>query len=163
MSENQPKAEHLMIQRIQSIYLLLAFAACMTCLCLPAAHLLGGELEGMADVYNLWIGMPDGSYSFDVWALFPLLLLAASLSFIAIFLFRNRILQLRLCTFAILLLVGWYGVYGSFAYMLCLQWDASFRVHWSGALPFVAIVLIVFAMRGIWKDERLVKSLDRLR
>ncbi|MCF0197467.1 MAG: DUF4293 family protein, partial [Bacteroidaceae bacterium] len=33
-----------MIQRIQSVYLLLAFVACMCCLCLPVGHLVGGKV-----------------------------------------------------------------------------------------------------------------------
>lgn len=124
---------------------------------------MGDQMGGVADMYNLWIVRPNGSHDFQVWALFPLMLLVSALSFIAIFLFRNRLLQMRLCVFSILLSVGWYGVYGVFAYLLSQQFDCPFRVHWAASMPFVAIVLLALAFRGILKDEKLVKSLDRLR
>lgn len=152
-----------MLQRIQTLFLLAATAACMLCLSSCVGHLIGGSLQGMADIYNLWIRMPDGSHSLQVWALFALMLLTTTLSFICIFLFKNRILQMRLCTFGILLQVGWYLVYGVFAFLLTNTFEATFRVHWAASLPFAAIVLLTLAWRSILKDEKLVRSLDRLR
>lgn len=152
-----------MLQRIQTLYLLAAVAACMLCLSSCVGHLIGGDFQGMADIYNLWIRTPEGGHSFQVWALFALMLLATTLSFVCIFFYKNRILQMRLCTFSILLLVGWYIVYGVFAYLLSSSFEATFRVHWTASLPFAAIVLLVLAWRSILKDEKLVRSLDRLR
>lgn len=152
-----------MLQRIQTLYMLAAVVACMVCLSTCVGHLVGGDLLGAADIYNLWILMPDGNHTFQVWALFVLLVLTATLSFIAIFLYKKRTLQMRLCTFSILLSVGWYGVYAVFAYLLAQQFNAAFRVHWAASLPFAAIVLLILAWRGILKDEKLVRSLDRLR
>jgi len=35
--------------------------------------------------------------------------------------------------------------------------------QWGGLLPVAIIIFLILAARGIYKDEKLVKSLDRLR
>ncbi|MCF0197466.1 MAG: DUF4293 domain-containing protein, partial [Bacteroidaceae bacterium] len=112
---------------------------------------------------NLWVLLPEDGRLWDVWALFVMMVLAATLSLITIFLYKNRLLQIRLCTFSILLVVGWYAAYAAFACLLAQRLDTSFSPHWSASMPFAALVLLVLAWRGIARDERLVKSLDRLR
>lgn len=120
-------------------------------------------MNGMAVLYNLWVLLPEGGRLWQPWALFALQLLVATLSFLAIFLYRRRMLQIRFCTFGIVLLLGWYIAYGVFAYLLSQRWGCTFRPDWTASLPFASIVFLAFAWRGIFKDELLVKSLDRLR
>jgi hypothetical protein len=95
--------------------------------------------------------------------MFVVLLIVGSLSFFNIFLFRRRALQMRICSFSIILLVAWYALYAFYIYRQGNGLEASFRPGWAAALPFCAIVFLYFAFRGILKDEMLVKSLDRLR
>jgi len=152
-----------MIQRIQTIYLLLACVLCIVCMCLCIGHFHTDEGEHVGDLYNLWVHLADGHRSFKPWALFVLLLIPSTLSFLAIFMFRRRALQMRVCVFNMILLVGWYICYGVFAYILGGVFEASFRPSAIAAIPFASIVLLYLAFRGILKDEMLVKSLDRLR
>ena len=95
--------------------------------------------------------------------MFVVLLIVSSLSFFNIFLFRRRALQMRVCSFCIILLVAWFALYAFYIYKQGNGLEASFRPGWAAALPFCAIVLLYLAFRGILKDEMLVKSLDRLR
>lgn len=159
-----------MIQRIQTLYLLLACILLVVCMCLPIGFFLTDEGERIANLYNLWLrynpqfiveGMKG--ISFRPWALFAILLIASTLGLTNIFLYRRRALQMRICTFLIILLVGWYVVYGAFLYLVGSGLEAHFRPGWTAALPFCGGVLLYLAFRGIMKDEMLVRSLDRLR
>ena len=159
-----------MIQRVQTIYLLLAFAACVACLCLPVGYYVSDQGLRMARLTNLWFAyqpewIVEGMVgrSLRPWALFALLVIVSSLTWINIFLFKRRALQMRICSFCIILLVAWYALYGFFAYAMGHGLEAHFRPEWTGALPFAALVMQYLAFRGISRDEALVRSLDRLR
>lgn len=152
-----------MIQRIQTLYLLAACILCVATLCTPLAFFSTADGEPVATLYNLWMTKEGSERVFTYWALFALLLLVSTFSFTDIFLFRRRALQMRVASFSIILLVGWYLAYAAFVYLFMTANQVEFRPHWSVSLPFAAIVLLYFAFRGIYKDEQLVRSLDRLR
>ena len=80
-----------------------------------------------------------------------------------IFLFRRRALQMRMCTFCIILLVGWYAAMVAFAYILGEGLVGEFRPQLWASIPAINAILLYLAFRGILRDELLVKSLDRLR
>jgi glucan phosphoethanolaminetransferase (alkaline phosphatase superfamily) len=92
-----------------------------------------------------------------------LVILVAVLSLITIFLFKNRKLQLLLSgiltgLICVLLLVSFY-----YSYSVMSKYDASLVPGVKMALPFLQLIFSVLAYRGIKKDDRLVKSYDRLR
>lgn len=151
-----------MLQRIQTVYLLLVTVCAVLCLCMPVGHF---HQDGIcvADFYNLWLVPVNGAHDFTPWAMFVLLLLAAVSSFAAVFLYRRRMLQVRLSVFGGLLLLGYYVVLTVFVFLFKSRLSAEFTVSWTTAFPAVALVLEYLAFRGIMKDELLVRSLDRLR
>lgn len=152
-----------MLQRIQTIYLLLAFALCIVCLCMPVAHFLVAERMEQVDMYNLWL-VSEGSHLFSFCpVMMAILVIASGVIFMDIWLYKRRALQMRLATFSMILLVTWYVAYGVIGYVLCSAMPATWRPHWTAALPAVAFILLYLAFRGILKDEMLVRSLDRLR
>ena len=159
-----------MIQRIQSVYLLAACLVCILCMTQPLGFYISNQGGQMAVMNNLFlrytpqiaIGGLDGT-CFNPAPMFVVLLIVSSLSLLDILLFRRRALQMRICNFCIILLVLWYGLYAYFIYSLGNGLEASFRPHWTAALPFCSLVLLYLAFRGILKDEMLVKSLERLR
>ncbi len=141
-----------MIQRIQSVWLLLAAVA--TGLLFKMA-VYGGELN-VGGTKELLVGQ---SYLlFIVVAVLTLFQLGA------IFLFKNRGNQKKLillCVLLQLLLVGliWMEV-GDF--VLANSFKSS--VYKPGAvLPLLSVVLLVLAYSGIRRDEKLIKAADRLR
>ena len=152
-----------MIQRIQTVYLMLAFALCVVCMCVSVGYFYTEEGERVGDLYNLWVHLADGHRSLKPWALFVLLLIPSTLTFFSIFMFRRRAAQMRMCVFNMILLVGWYICYGVFAYILGGVFEAHFRPSIMAAIPFASIIFLYLAFRGIMKDEMLVRSLDRLR
>ena len=151
-----------MIQRIQTVYLLLVAGCAVVCLSMPVGHFHQDGIE-VAEFYNLWLSMADGSKVFSPWAMFGLLLLAALVPFVAIFLFKRRMLQVRLSVFSGLILIGYYIVFGTFVYVFKSRYDADFTMNWTVAFPAVALILDYLAFRNIMKDELMIRSLNRLR
>lgn len=143
-----------MIQRIQSVYLFLASLSVFGQFGLPYASGTPTEASALADgQINL----------FDNIGLLGLTVLGGLTSIIAIFLFKNRGLQMRIAgaaVFVSLLLIV-------LAAFICKQsYDASNgALHFGAglALPVLSVVLNWLASRAIRKDDKLVKSMDRLR
>ena len=142
-----------MIQRIQTIWLLLAeFCA------------------ALLYVFNLWEAPPGYSAQYistsiaDNSILMVLWVTILIAQLIAIFLFRRRPLQLRLCNLSII------------AWLLFLM-VAAIQLQYANAftqfdisnfkpgiiLPFAGIVFVGLAKRSIRRDENLVSSMNRLR
>ena len=153
-----------MIQRKQTLYLLAAIVMTVICLCMQIGTFHFGVLGNVAHVYNLWYTLL-GKHYFDTWPLMAVLLPTTVIGTYAIFLYRSRKVQALLCLFNALLIVGWY---------VCLffvgktvgeeSWGlADFRPSWPAAFPAVAFVLYLMARRAILADEKLVRSLDRIR
>ena len=142
-----------MIQRIQSVYLLVVTVLLVVAMCLPAGHFIAAE----------GVTLADGAFQ-STWGLFGLLLLSAIVAFGTIFLFRNRMLQVRMTIFNSVLLIGYYVVFGVFWYVLKDRLDVTgFQVGWALCLPAVCIILNYLAFRAIYRDEVMVKAADRLR
>lgn len=151
-----------MIQRIQSILLLLA-AACMSFLYLPSFEFAGSET---AEVKSAGL-FTDGYFnSYDHTILISLIGGAIALAFINIFLFKNRNLQLLLSRITILLIFSVIVVGGILFYLNFENRQAEMEhvnVRLGLFIPFVSIALLYFANKYIIKDNKLVKSMDRLR
>ncbi|MBO7067488.1 MAG: DUF4293 domain-containing protein [Bacteroidaceae bacterium] len=157
-----------MIQRIQTLYLLLVTILIVVCMSNCIGYFISDDGVMSGKLFNLlYLDMEDGNKAVSLytpWALFVILLIAATLSFLNIFMFKYRALQMRICSFCMILLVGWYAVYAAFAwYISDILKSASFRVGIMASLPGVCLILLYLAFRGIMKDEKLVRSLDRLR
>ena len=149
-----------MIQRIQSVYLLVVTILMIVCMCSPVGSIIASTNE-ISEFGNLCITMPDGTKDYAPWALFVILLVVAILSFGTIFLFKKRMLQIRLTIFSSVVLIGYYMAL--IAYIFMLAEDTSFTPSWIICLPFIGIILNWLAIRGIGADEALVKAYDRLR
>ena len=89
----------------------------------------------------------------------------ALVAFITIFLFRNRILQIRFCIFNAILMIGFYALLGYYYWNAQKVAGAHFDLNLKIALtfPVVSIILDYLAIRNIGADEALVRSLERLR
>jgi len=154
-----------MIQRKQTIYLFLAAVACIVCMCLPLGTL---QLQGMGVepvLYNMALVQTEGNsptYNFAYLPLFIALAIPAVVALVAIFLFKNRKLQARLCSFNLLLLLVWMALFAYYKYFQ-LTAIGELQQTWSSVLPFVAAVFNYLAYKGIKADERLVRAADRIR
>ncbi len=155
-----------MIQRIQTVYLLLAAVLMSLTLFLPLATIWQG---GNEIIIKAWFA--DGTVGFK--APLPLYLgiilsVATALPFVTIFLYKKRMTQIRLCVSEIVLLLGSAAFIALYCYRMCdvlaeLMQELNFTLGFAALMPIVAIIPMVLAIRGIAKDEALVRSLDRIR
>ena len=128
-----------MIQRIQSVYLLLVTILLVVAICMPVGQFIGAD-GVTAHVFKtsgsgFW---PTEDFS-STWGLFGILLLSALVAFCTIFLFRNRMLQIRMTIFSSILLIGYYIAFCVFMFILKGDLDAmTFQLGWALCLPVVA-------------------------
>lgn len=155
-----------MIQRIQSVYLSLIFL--LSILFLKGSYLTFSDTS--ESEIKLTIGgmfRSTGGQEFElIEKLIPLsafFIVIPLLSLITIFLYKNRKVQMRLAYIVIILAAGLILVSGYYSYIVCSSYDASVIVEVKMVIPVVTFLLSVLAYRGIRKDDRLVKSYDRLR
>ena len=141
-----------MIQRIQSVWLLLA-AACAF-LAYKTVLYTGTLLSGTQVKYVLA----------DHFLMVAFIIGLATLSLVAIMLFKNRRAQYRLIMTTLALTVVFifleYYVIESFKTENVVQGGTY---HMAALLPVLMVIFLFFAARGNRKDDKLVKSLDRLR
>ena len=149
-----------MIQRIQTVYLLIVAVLSVIVISTPLGRLITPD-SAINEMTNLSITAADGTVTYDPWALFAIQMVSAVIALGTIFLYKKRMLQIRLCLFNMILLVGYYVTLVIFVYML--KESNTFTPSWSVCLPFVNIVLSWLALRAIGKDEALVRSLNSLR
>ena len=153
-----------MWQRKQTIFLAAAVILTVVCLSMQIGSYNTVGLD-VARVYNLWFTDPLGHRHYDVWPLFAILLPTAALGAYTIFIYHNRKIQALFCALNALLIAGWYVCYFVVAQTVADKtWGAvEFRPSWPAVLPAVALILYLMARRAIRADEKLVRSLDRIR
>jgi len=146
-----------MIQRVQSIFLFLASGSCFGLFGTDAA-----DSEAKIDNSPLF---NDGSYNvFDDPVLIGVFALAGLIFLANIFLFRNRPLQMKLSLLAVVLAVVGAG-YGAFRYFTdtAVEIASAVTPDVGLALPILALIFGFLSRNYIQKDEKLVRSADRLR
>jgi hypothetical protein len=158
-----------MIQRIQSVFLLLLALAMLSVLVLPiwskTDPLSGQELTLSAYKLAFSISQPSSPASSPTYLIAILALASAAVAVFEIFQFKNRFRQLKLGLVNFLLIVATIGA--GFYYsgvgeqMLNIKVPGEFEAGFY--LPTLALLLNVLANRFIRRDEQLVRCMDRLR
>ena len=126
-----------MIQRIQTVYLFFAFCLIVTLVFIP-----------FYPSPSFLMGFNTGWFA-----------VAALTTIITIFLYKKRKLQIRMCYALILSAVLAYIIF------LIVNFGSlsTIGMSYTFIFPFIAIIFLFLAIRGIKKDEKLIRSLDRLR
>jgi len=136
-----------MLQRIQTIYLLIA----------------AGISAGLIFVFNLWINTDEVIlFAKDEILYLSMFLGSAALSVISIFRYKDRKSQFVLGRLNIILNFILLGLFVYRSQTLSGETDVSEKGI-GILLPIFSIVFLVLANKAIKKDEDLVKSVDRLR
>lgn len=132
-----------MIQRIQTLFLLIA-SALLFSMFLSKMAISGDEYVKFTEIHSLLI----------------MNIITFTLTFCTIFLYRHRILQIRISVFNVVILLAYQG------WILWLFFnnrpqDSSFTIY--SVFPIVSAILIFTAIRYIARDEALVQSTSRIR
>jgi hypothetical protein len=137
-----------MIQRIQTIWLLLAGVAALLTIQFPYYSGINDPLLPYHELSGKTAGIPVLLVTITV----------AVLAFVAIGLYKNRKTQLRLCLIGILaeasLIFLYYRKVAAFT-------QGTYSL--ASILHMCILLFFVLAARGINKDEKLIKESDRLR
>lgn len=157
-----------MIQRIQSIYLLLITVLMSIFLTTSYARIIPDVNQTVVfHTYSIQKQV-DAHHIVMIERTIPLLALVVItglISLMNIFLFQKRILQMRLCFLIVVLLAG----------ILVLVWfyyngvknditgNLGTTFQFPAILPVISIILCIMAYKAIHHDEALVKSYNRIR
>lgn len=161
-----------MLQRIQSVFLLVAFLAVILLFFFPMASIyqdISTSVYYKFYVYGINNTNQNEPSIFSFMTTIPLLLincLAGVLSLAAIFLYKNRVTQMKLVRLAILLEIVLVALI-FFVYARIVEKNLQITPDYLDEagiyFPLVTLVFLILANRSILKDEKLVRSVDRLR
>ncbi len=141
-----------MIQRIQTVYLLIVALLCALLLVFPMVEIIGigGEVIGEYTVWSPWVyhGV--------------LVVLGVLVPVVAIFRYKQREFQMRMCVVEGVLLLGMIG-FELMGYLRLMDMDVILDYGFVMLAPVVALPFVWMAYRGILSDLALIKSSDRIR
>ncbi|MEL7599632.1 MAG: DUF4293 domain-containing protein [Proteiniphilum sp.] len=150
-----------MLQRIQTLFLLLAAAAMLVASVTPLAFFMYNGDKVVFEAIGIYL---NEVLNDSTWGLFTLGMVSSVLSLITVFLYKQRILQIRLSVFNAMLMIGFYLYFGFILYNLFPVENLVFQKVGVGLImPVIAIILTIMAIRKIGADEALIRSLNRLR
>jgi FtsH-binding integral membrane protein len=155
-----------MLQRIQSIYLLIATLVILSLFFFPLAHdvninnvLTTFKIDGMYKVEGAQLTRTTSFLALTI-----VCVVMAIIPLVIMFRFKERKQQIALSYGFILVLIGF--SFWMTQTVKTLSEGATFSTNNYGIgalMPTVAIIFTLLAIKGMKNDEKLVKSADRLR
>jgi hypothetical protein len=155
-----------MLQRIQSIYLLLASLAIYALFLFPLVHNVQVDGKSLTIMVNGVFQDMNGQLTHTQFftALTAVTAIVGLIPLIIIFLYKNRKQQVALCYSTMLVVVGL--TFWMAQTVKPIMGDAQIDTHNWGIgllLSSVSMIFLVMAVKAVQRDEKLVKSADRLR
>ena len=155
-----------MIQRIQSLYL--SLITLLSLLFLKVDILTFAEKSD--SVIKLTFsgiiretGIQTLEHLTKVLPLSVFTILIPIISLVTIFVFKKRKIQMWLVKTLIILIIAFIATSVFYSYMIIKGYGASIIPGLKIIIPVLILILALLALRGIKKDDILVKSYDRLR
>jgi hypothetical protein len=136
-----------MIQRIQTLWLLLASICAFASVKLPFYF---GSLEVPGPTVTIT--------PYDHFMLLVFVIATGLVALINIFIYSNRSLQIKMCIVGLVLSLA-----NLMHYFLFMKNFKTGGLSLYSILSFLVPVFFILAIRSIYKDQKLLKSLDRLR
>ena len=176
-----------MIQRIQSFYLILAACAMALCFMFPVAKYKTPDKSVYAQYSLIKSQAVDPNFSYEqtsgnvstigytksapVWPLFALAVVVIAIAVVSVFLYSNRMRQVRVVAVGFLLNVVY--IFLVFIWLVDaflkpiktgwsdMEWITTYSVAtWA---PIASAVLFFLAQNAIKRDEKKVRDSDRIR
>jgi len=157
-----------MIQRIQSVYLFLAALLLGLTFIFPIAEFIGDKDSLLLYVYKVVSLVPGSPNVYDIMFILPLLAivsLAILFSVGTIFMYKNRSGQMKIIRFLMLLIAVMIAVIFLYYYEILETASGAIPnfVQVGAFAPLLSFILLFLAYKGVMKDEKLIRSADRLR
>lgn len=154
-----------MIQRKQTLYLFFAVICFILTTFLPLGTVEGAGM-GMADTITSFglVNGNDSTVSYPFYAI-PMFFLAlnAFYSLAIIFMYKNRKTQALNCYIQLLAILVEAIASGVLIMQTSITDGQTFHAGSALSLPIVAVIFILLAHHGIMADEKLIRSVDRIR
>lgn len=153
-----------MIQRIQSVYLLVAAVFSGLCFCMDFVKWQGSMQP--AGISACRVGeISGGTIDGHPWGIMVFTALSLVLSVWAIFVFGNRKKQMKMAKAVIWMVLLNYVSIGAYthAYFTRLAGEAALDICPAIGFPLLTAIFAFLAYRGIRRDDELVRSADRIR
>lgn len=153
-----------MLQRIQTIYLSIALILTSALFYTKLVTLSTGKTLYTMFYNGVFTGEANsGGPVMDMLAFTILLFVSIVLGVITIFMFKKRLLQIRIAALNIGLQIGLTALIYFFAKTAGRELDAVYSFHYSMVFPLISVILLIMAIKAIGKDEALIRSMDRIR
>jgi hypothetical protein len=149
----------MVIQRIQTVYLIIAIILMVVFAFFPA---LSFELGGREFVYGALETGKVGVTHFDPLMLM-LIVLISLLALIDIFLYKNLQRQMTVCFVDIIIGLAMLVAICIQAYMVGTRDGVTLTWQWYLALPVLSIIFLMLAHKSMSKDKKMLRDSDRLR
>lgn len=157
-----------MWQRIQTVYFVLVIILMIASVLLPNAEFFNSvkNVTYQLDARGIVEMTPQGQAKAVV-GTNPTVYVFGIILFLTTFCitsYKNRKRQLRMATLNLFSIIVYIGVLAGYIFFAKNRLGAS-DIMWNYPVifPVIALIFNYMGMRGIAKDEKLVKSLDRLR
>ncbi|KAA8486708.1 uncharacterized protein DUF2645 [Arcticibacter tournemirensis] len=155
-----------MLQRIQTLWLFLSTTMIFALFLFPFLQILSAngtakaiKVTGVYENIGGQVVQSDGFIGLTIATV-----LLGLLPFVVIFFYADRKKQIKLCYLTIVLIIGFSFWLAQTAKGIIGDMTIELQNYGIGViLPCLAIFFIVLALRGIRRDEKLIKSADRLR
>jgi len=149
----------MVIQRIQSVYLLIAVILMAVFAFFPA---LSFELGGREFVYGALEAGKVGATHIDPLML-TLVLLISFLALIDIFLYKNLQRQMTVCFVDIIIGLAMLIAIGIQAFIIGSKENVLMFWQWYLILPVLSIIFLMMAHKSMSNDKKKLRDADRLR
>ena len=149
----------MVIQRIQTVYLIIAIILMVVFAFFPA---LSFVLGGREFVYGALETGKVGVTHFDPLMLM-LIVLISLLALIDIFLYKNLQRQMTVCFVDIIIGLAMLVAICIQAYMVGTRDGVTLTWQWYLALPVLSIIFLMLAHKSMSKDKKMLRDSDRLR
>ena len=149
----------MVIQRIQSLYLLIAVILMAVFAFFPA---LTFELGGREFVYGALEAGKVGVTHIDPLMLM-LIVLICLLAFIDIFLYKNLQRQMTVCFVDIIIGLAMLVAICIDAFVVSGKEGLTLTWQWYLALPILSIIFLMLAHKAMSRDKKMLRDADRLR
>lgn len=153
-----------MIQRIQSLYLLLVVIGSVLLFFLPITAYFSAEFTYLFNVMGLdLVSGQEAVVNTVFWYLIPINAIIIITTLIAIFMFKKRIIQNKIIAFSFLFNAVFIGLLYWITDSIAKELDTAVHYQIAAAIPFLNVLFLIFAAKAIRRDEAKVRAADRLR
>jgi MFS family permease len=155
-----------MIQRLQTLFLFFAFIAIVLIFFFPLASYFSSENYVKFFLLEVKSLVPGSQLPYGKLFTLPFIIMVLAIlvfDFLSIMYYKKRLMQIRFVNFSILLNIVLIVLMFFYTDKISKDFKVLAKYEFGSVFPLISLVLLVLSNRFIRRDERLVRSVERLR